>query len=294
MPWTFYRSTKDKPETNLYFGVELETALPETSDIRNYLCDIKFITLAHDCSIETVDPHQFDAELRFHPATWLWWMKHRMKLSSLLLHLKSNGGDTGSHINCGMHVHFSAVLDTTHLINVMHFIYTHQTEICNWSERSTNSMSQYSRFNLPNTLAEKDKDGNIIPENGRCMCQQCRDNRHIRLGYTYTRLDTSIRDSIAARFPRDHYNAVNITQHDTVEVRIFAGTLDPTRFFANLEFVKSVIEFTDPKRGYEHEKDCHMGSYRLWLHQRRLRTLEASLDSKFGSVKDEKTEASNV
>lgn len=44
----------------------------------------------------------------------------------------------------------------------------------------------------------------------------------------------------------DRYTALNVTGSNTVEVRIFKGTLAEVGFLKNLEFVQALVEFTSP------------------------------------------------
>jgi hypothetical protein len=44
----------------------------------------------------------------------------------------------------------------------------------------------------------------------------------------------------------DRYSALNLTNRNTVEIRIFKGTLKDAGFYKNLEFVQALVEFTAP------------------------------------------------
>ena len=48
------------------------------------------------------------------------------------------------------------------------------------------------------------------------------------------------------RHERDRYTALNVTGSQTVEIRIFKGTLAEAGFLKNLEFVQALVEFTTP------------------------------------------------
>lgn len=50
----------------------------------------------------------------------------------------------------------------------------------------------------------------------------------------------------ALRQDPSRYNAVNLRNPPTVEIRIFRGTLNPRRFYGNLEFCDALIAFTQP------------------------------------------------
>ena len=43
---------------------------------------------------------------------------------------------------------------------------------------------------------------------------------------------------------RSRYQAVNTTNEDTIEIRIFRGTLRKDRILANISLVQSLVEFT--------------------------------------------------
>lgn len=46
----------------------------------------------------------------------------------------------------------------------------------------------------------------------------------------------------------NHYSAVNLTNPNTIEIRIFAATLDSVKFFANLEFCLALAKYSFPSR----------------------------------------------
>lgn len=74
----------------------------------------------------------------------------------------------------------------------------------------------------------------------------------------------------------DKYDAVNLTHRESIEFRIFKGTLKDTSFFKSLDFVSALVAFTSPanqscqdlstpqfkKFVYANEKDFpHLGEY---------------------------------
>lgn len=56
---------------------------------------------------------------------------------------------------------------------------------------------------------------------------------------------------VSADGTNDRYQALNLENERTVEIRIFRGTTDKARFFANLEFCDALVAFTID-RGYMH------------------------------------------
>jgi gamma-glutamyl:cysteine ligase YbdK (ATP-grasp superfamily) len=50
------------------------------------------------------------------------------------------------------------------------------------------------------------------------------------------------------QYPQTRYRAVNLTNDDTVEVRVFRGTLNPDTIIAHLELLDAMIEYTRRQR----------------------------------------------
>lgn len=74
-----------------------------------------------------------------------------------------------------------------------------------------------------------------------------------------------------ARMPDfNRYQAINTSGSNTIEFRIFRGTLRRERFFANLEFVQSLCEFTAPA-GRSIADGTSVHCYLRWLDRRRKR-----------------------
>ncbi len=64
-----------------------------------------------------------------------------------------------------------------------------------------------------------------------------------RASERYAKLDPNKRAKDVVSPPKDRYEAVNLQNDDTVEFRIFKGTLNRDSFFRSLEFVDAVTEF---------------------------------------------------
>lgn len=72
-----------------------------------------------------------------------------------------------------------------------------------------------------------------------------------------------------------------VSLHDkTVELRLFAGTLDPSPFYASLQFADALIQFTNPKH-YNWESDCSLDDFRRYvsLCNKRYADLSQVMDS---------------
>ena len=263
MPWLFSRSENDAPENHLYFGVELEFAVAHENYTASYKRSLPpWITSDYDCSI-----HRYaDAgiEWRFHPATWLWWCENRRLVKRLLRSLVKLGAESNTDCCCGLHIHFSNVLNQEHLLNIMQFVYSQPTAMQALSRRDNDSMSEYSHLDVYSggVWVYDDTGAPISSHEQRCAGCRMEISQPIHL----RRHDVDIRLAISQDPPSDHYQAVNITPHGTVEVRIFAGTLDTNEFYGSLGFVKTLIDYTATGRGYNPDTDCSVAQYRHWLH----------------------------
>jgi hypothetical protein len=254
----FKRSARDKNSNVLYFGIELELASPLMFDeIRALVTED--IEVEDDCSINMEGTDCIsDAELQFQPGTWLWWLENRLTISRLLKQLRDAGSVSGNDVACGLHVHFSNVLGDLHTTNVMQFIYSHEKEMLRLSRRTARAMDQYSHFSLASTER---------PVDPQC-CRVCQMSYEAQLAKW---ISSNVREREAGRLDylsccSGHYQAVNVGQEgQTVEVRIFAGTLYVDEFYYSLEFVHAVIEYTRPERGYDYHTDCDMYKFNSWL-----------------------------
>lgn len=253
MCWIYHTTNKDASDEQLFFGVELELSMPDTSDSQNFLNHLpSFLTWTEDSSILTY--HSIPLELRFHPGTWKWWTCNRLQIRNILTKLINMGGRSSTHLNCGLHIHFSNVLSDDHTLNFMQFVYAHQQLMLKLSRRTYAAMTQWSSFLPLDDL------------------------------FSITQFD--FREAVYGFSEDNHYNAVNVTFHDTIETRIFAGTLDINEFYTSLEFVKSLINFTNPDAGYQYTTDCDIDKYCAWLSKSRFGLLNRSLNKarELGSI----------
>jgi hypothetical protein len=62
----------------------------------------------------------------------------------------------------------------------------------------------------------------------------------------WARLDPTKKPQDATKKNATRYEAVNLQNDDTIEFRIFKGTLKPESFYRSLEFVDAVVEFARP------------------------------------------------
>jgi hypothetical protein len=71
--------------------------------------------------------------------------------------------------------------------------------------------------------------------------------RPLKGGYTKTDMEKAkIINPKTDPMSRDRYNAINIAPQNTIEFRIFAATIEHSKFCANLDFVQALVDYTCP------------------------------------------------
>jgi hypothetical protein len=123
--------------------------------------------------------------------------------------------------SCGMHVHFTrAALTPSHIGRIVQFVTEPQNRKMVVKVAGRQRPEYASLAKKVKEIVEHDCSANAYA----CIYGSRPPNHHW--------------------LKRDRYDAVNITNPNTVEFRIFASTLNRERFFTNLEFVAATIKFT--------------------------------------------------
>lgn len=189
-----------------YLGVELEVERSETC-VEN-ITKLVYDSIGHDFAIikhdGSLNGHN-PFEITTIPATLEY---HKMRWNNFMdaAKLKQNlvSYKPGT---CGIHVHISRDSFTgLHLAKFMRFINMAENYkfITKIAQRSNNT---YTRYSVDSSLMTSAK--------------------AIRCGLAY-----------------GHYDAVNTTNNNTIEVRIFRGNLSKIAFYKNIEFVHAVWAYT--------------------------------------------------
>lgn len=151
-------------------------------------------------------------EMASAPMTLAWVKEHEADIVALLQRLKKDGIRSYSTDTCGMHVHLNRkAFKGDHLYRFIHFVYENPDFI--------KAMSQRTEYDL-NRWASLDKEEQDEPNEPFLVAKA------------------------AGKKGWEKYSAVNTGNEDTVEVRIFKGTLNPTSFMKNLELVTAMYEYT--------------------------------------------------
>ena len=68
----------------------------------------------------------------------------------------------------------------------------------------------------------------------------------------------------------DRYNALNLNNQNTIEVRLFATPMDYKTFASRIQFVQALVDYCSPaSTNIELKKQTHYESFMHWLSQRR-------------------------
>lgn len=193
---------------SLYFGVELET--DEYKDRGNAAAALtclgshdSLFWLENDCSLSNgIEIITQPCSLSFHRDSFPW--------KEISKTVKEFGGKSQSTTTCGLHVHFSRRFFDGHLE-------LYQLRLIYLFERFWNELVKFSRRDVSQLDHNANKyDLNLFD------CSARQKVKELKQGFS-------------------RYQAVNITMEDTIEIRIFRGTLAVNVIIASLELVDFLV-----------------------------------------------------
>lgn len=208
--------------TRLYYGVELEINTPANGSNRDYVLRYlednvnfpdEFLYCKHDSSIGMgANGREGHAgfEIVTHPMAYEYMIGSGREKIQKIMSLSKLGCKSYKTDTCGMHVHMSKrAFTSSSLGRYLHFIFDNRDFNLMISERKNIAkVDEYCSFTPDysiETLADRMTNGGS------------RSERH---------------------------KAVNLNCPNTVELRIFRGTLNYGRFMKNIEYCKAVFDFS--------------------------------------------------
>jgi hypothetical protein len=93
-----------------------------------------------------------------------------------------------------------------------------------------------------------------------------------RIDNNYARMDSgrTVTFPWKHRNGGDRYNALNLNNNNTVEVRLFATPINYKEFASRLQFVQALVDYCSPAQSSESlKKQTHYEAFMHWLSQRR-------------------------
>jgi hypothetical protein len=216
-PPSMIRKSRKNPKLEkdtLLFGVELEV-----ENLRkNKAIQTPRIAMAHRFLLEMgrdiwylkTDGSLTDGiEVVSHPFSWQKFKEDKPKWEKIFTLFDKN--KWGATDNCGIHIHMSkAAFTTLHLYKFIKFIYeiNNRDFMLAIAQRSGKQCHDYCRF------YEEDED---------------------KMGTTAKKKENA---------SGERHSAVSLLYEPTAEIRIFQSTIVPLWFYKNLEFAKSLFEFS--------------------------------------------------
>ena len=208
---TFFRVSNND---NVYLGIELEVERGANSETNHtkmaLLIEQDFLYFKTDGSLDN------GFEIVTHPMTISYIKKHKNVWADILNLLRSNKYRSYDTRTCGMHIHISKNAFTTwHLYRFMKFFVDNSDFVTKISQRKVENLDRWAA--LTDDPSEGTKE------------------------YTQESLMYKAKKK---RGNSKRYLAVNLQNDNSVEVRIFRGTLNDSSFFKNIEFVQALYDYT--------------------------------------------------
>lgn len=213
----------DEGLDSTFYGIELEMIRVSPTDVVSNkietaqtwvdnLPENKLFYLKHDGSMARGLPYHntFGVEAVSHPFTWNWLMEN-IKEMDFLQSFRKKGFVSWEHNVCGMHIHVSRnSLSKSNLYKVLEFFRNNTNFICQIAGRS-----------------------------GRWFERYCSISKMFEVGDNrYTSVNLA-----AKMYHPNKYIAVRLNKQDTIEFRVFRGTLNHKGIMKNIEFVDCLISF---------------------------------------------------
>jgi hypothetical protein len=221
---------KDKPRVDtLHYGIELEVEnigkslngnwkqLMNREEMATRALDFmgrEDIYVVHDGSLTR--SRDGGIEIVTHPMTWEYYRENIERWDELLMNLREWGGQAWRPGTTGLHYHMTkGAFSTFQLYKFTDFFYKKSAQNFVTAIAGRHGHERYARFN------QRDSQGVKFTAK----------NKHNASG--------------------DRYAAVNLTNKNTVELRIFRGSLEPVMFHKNMEFLQAMFEFSRDTKPYD-------------------------------------------
>ncbi len=145
------------------------------------------------------------AEVVSHPATFSWINEHFKETWGKVLALREKGMRSYRTETCGIHIHLSKKAFTRfHLYKFLRFIRENCAFVEQISQRINGNLDQWASLSSTESILRQAR----------------------------------------TRSTDERYVAVNLGNHNTIEIRIFRGNLKESGFRKNIEFCKALYDFT--------------------------------------------------
>lgn len=216
IPHFQHHTAQTDKKTNLRFGIELEIENKKRTTTNSQLAEnitklFNFVYCVHDGSLNN------GFEIVTHPFTYTYLKEHINDFKRLLSYIKTKGYVSYQPGTCGIHIHMSRKAFTTcHMYKFIKLFY------------------EPKNFKFLRTISQRDD---------RSCSEGCQWGRKREVSYSsdadYTAKGKTKHCSVGSK-----YTAVNTKHPDTLEIRIFRGTLSFNSYIKNIEFCMSLYKFS--------------------------------------------------
>lgn len=210
-----FATNEEQNENNSFMGFELEIDTGECYDTNKINGFAKYINenlntiCEHDGSLSSRG-----IEIISHPSTLKYYYEHFDDFDRVFNYLSENGYKSHDLTQCGLHIHYTRPDDDT-IDKIIVVMEHYKDELIKFSRRQLCNLKNYACF-----LSDCDENGG-------------RDNEYFKSLY-YIKKDNTKNNG--------RYKALNLQNKNTIEFRIFRGTLNTKTFFASLELCKNIVE----------------------------------------------------
>jgi hypothetical protein len=210
----FHRTSKENKSNALFFGFELECGTNDNDNFHNAIKNLP------DLFYPKEDASIFDAEIHYgfeivsHPFTWNWLQKHKDIIKNYCDYLIKNGFCSYKLKSCGLHIHVSKKnLTSLKIYKMLAFIYDKKNSLflLMLSGRKVENLERWASISDESYLFRNSK------------------------------LSLSAKE----KWQPFRYTALNLNPPDTIEFRLFRGTLIFNSILRCFEFVKALLDFTE-------------------------------------------------
>lgn len=214
-PSPIFYGEKPNEDHQLFIGVELEV---DDGEDANYLCgeleDYEEIYCKHDGSLGDEG-----VEIVSHPCTLDYHM-HSLEWAGIMAECITNGYTSHDAETCGLHTHvnrtFFGTTDDEQDLNIAKVVLLvnrfFDSHIVPFSRRKHSQLDNWAKKNTIQKIYSTDN-------------------------------DKIVSQKVKASKNGERYQAVNLQNRNTIEFRVFRGTLKYSTFIATLQFVDTICRF---------------------------------------------------
>ena len=205
-------------ENMLKMGMEIEVENYENKISNNDMAKMIREKFPHLKLVFEYDSSIHGFEIITQPMTMTYIREHEEDFREICKLLSENGFVSHNGGRCGQHIHFSRVFfadnDEKYVGNLLNFFETYKREIYKFSRRENTSWCAW--------VSDNTSYDNKVYKSSKILCDYAKSNT-------------------------GHGVAVNLEHSNTIEIRVFRGTLKFETMMANFEFVNSLVHIIREK-----------------------------------------------